>query len=511
MKFRNSQRHIHRKELSTQLTQVGSVLTINMNKYAAMGLSEFEEAVRKEMDENPALEEKEAWDEEVVAETYDGEDVEEAAPQEKFNDIGRDEDYDSGRDDVPYDDDGLDLSDYTVFEPHGGADFQTDAEAVNQQTFYESLLEQLNGYDLSEEDAGIMKFLISSLDSNGYLNKELIDIVYELNFKQYIDTTEEHVARLLSLLQSFDPIGLGARNLQECLLLQVKALPPEHPLREVAILALTEYFESFVNLEWQRLRRRLKLKTEDFEALRRLLKHLNPKPGNQLNVGLEDEAPIVVPDVYVELNTDGEPVVTLNNGTLPDLCVSPAYLETLKHYSAHRTQLSNEMKAQLIFVQSKVDAARGFINVVTLRQTALRSVTETLVELQRDFFVNEDDETLLKPLKMEDVAKYLDIDTSTVSRVVRDKFMQTLFGVYPLKMLFASTFTAGDGVELTSHHAMLKLQEIVDGEDKLAPYSDHQLVAEMAKAGFPVARRTISKYRERLHIPEKRFRRKGQV
>ncbi len=511
MKQKNSNRHIQKQELSTQLTMVSSVLTIAMSKLTEKGLSEYEEAVRKEMDENPALEEKDPWEDDFANDPYENEEAEEATPQDDFNGISRDEDYDKGRDDAPHDDDGLELSDYSRFESHGSADFLTDNESVNQQTFYESLIEQLNSYELPEQDADIMKFLITSLDDNGYLNKDVIDIVYELNFKQYINTTEEHVSQLLSLLQSFDPLGLGARNLQECLLIQVKALPEEHPLREKAILALTDYFELFANLEWPRLQRRLKLKPDEFEALRRLLKHLNPKPGNQMNVGFEDNAPTVVPDVFVELNSEGEPIVTLNSGSVPELCVSPAYIETLKQYSNHKATLSNEMKAQLTFVQSKVDAAKGFINIVRLRRMALTSVVETLVDFQREFFVNEDDDSLLKPLKMEDVAKRLSIDVSTVSRVVRDKFVQTLFGVYPLKMFFPSAFTASNGVELTSHQAMLKLQEIVDNEDKQAPFSDDQLVIEMKKVGFSIARRTISKYRDRLHIPEKRFRRKGKV
>ena len=223
---------------------------------------------------------------------------------------------------------------------------------------------------------------------------------------------------------------------------------------------------------------------------------------------LSTQAPTVVPDFVVEVNAEGELVVSLNNGGVPELCVSPSYVQTIKDFGQRKTKLSKEMEDQLVFVQSKIDAAKNFINLVNLRRRALLNVAEEIADLQRDFFLNDDDETLLKPLKLEDIAQRLAIDVSTVSRVVRNKFVQTIYGTYPIKKFFSFAFTTDEGVEISSHHAMLKLQEIVDGEDKAHPYSDELLALEMKNAGFPVARRTIAKYRERLHIPEKRLRRK---
>lgn len=506
MKQKSTNRNIQKTGTSTKFELTNGVLPIAMNQYAEMGLSEFEEAVRKEMDENPALEEKDDWDNEGLYSASDEENSGENKSDEEREDIGRDEDYDSGRDDTPHDDDGLDLSDYVGAEPRYAPEFVMVERAANSQTFYESLLEQMNDFDLSEQDQDIMRFLISNLDSNGYMTKEIIDIVYELDFRFYVSTTEEHVEHLLHILQSFDPRGLGARNLQECLLIQVKALPQTTPLRAAAIKALNDYFECFESLDWPRLKRRLKLNDEDFESLQRLFKRLNPKPGNQLNVGIEDQAPTIVPDVFIDITHEGEPAISLNHGRVPELCVSPSYAETIKHYGEQRDKLTKQMEDQLLFVQSKVDAAKTFINLVNLRYLALTSVTEIILEVQREFFLNEDDETLLKTLRMEDVAKRLSIDISTVSRIVKGKFLQTMYGVYPMKFFFMSSFTTEEGVEIMGQHAMLKLKEIVDNEDKTSPYSDDQLAAEMKNAGFPIARRTVAKYRDRLHIPEKRLR-----
>ena len=510
MKQSNSQRqrHTHKQELGTQLELTTHGLQVAMAILAEKGLAEFEEAVRKEMDENPALEEKDGWDNEVDRTGMDDDPVGETSQNGDSDEIGRDDDYDKGRDDAPHDDDGLELSDYVGSEPQYAQDFVNEIGAINSQTFYESLVEQMNDYNLSDEDQEIMRYLISSLDSNGYLTKEVVDVVYEVSFRLYINTTEEHVEHLLNILHNFEPHGLGARSLQECLLIQVKALPASTPLRDVAIRALSRYFDLFATLDWTTLQRRLRLSDDDFEHIKRLLMRLNPKPGNQLNMDLSTQAPTVVPDFVVEVNAEGELVVSLNNGGVPELCVSPSYVQTIKDFGQRKTKLSKEMEDQLVFVQSKIDAAKNFINLVNLRRRALLNVAEEIADLQRDFFLNDDDETLLKPLKLEDIAQRLAIDVSTVSRVVRNKFVQTIYGTYPIKKFFSFAFTTDEGVEISSHHAMLKLQEIVDGEDKAHPYSDELLALEMKNAGFPVARRTIAKYRERLHIPEKRLRRK---
>ncbi|MBO5698724.1 MAG: RNA polymerase factor sigma-54 [Bacteroidaceae bacterium] len=505
--MKNSIRHNQQQhqEQTQEMVMMQHKLQVAATLLAEKGLAEFEETVRKEMDDNPALEERDEWtDEEEPSFDEDTNGEENGEPESE--ETGRDADYDNGRDDMPKDDDGLDLSDYVSNEPRYAADYVNEITAINTQTFYETLIEQMNDYDLDETDQEIMRYIISSLDGNGYLTKDVDSIMYEVSFKLYIDTTPEHIERLVHILQKFEPHGLGARNLQECLWLQAKALPDDVPLKSHALKALDEYFTLFSTLSWTTLQKRLKLNDENFEALKKLLMRLNPKPGNQLNIDVSSNAPTIIPDFYVEVNDEGELVVSMNNGDVPELCVSPSYLQTIREFSHKKTHLTKEMEDQLLFVQSKVDAARNFINKVKLRKLMLYNVAKCIVDTQGDFFLNEDDETLLHPLKMEEIASTLNISVSTVSRVIRSKFIQTPYGLYPLKMFFIQAFTSDDGVEISAHHALLKLQEIVDREDKRSPLSDMALADAMKEAGFPIARRTIAKYRDRLNIPEKRLR-----
>jgi RNA polymerase sigma-54 factor len=506
--LKNTTRHQqkHNQELTQNMVQTLHRLQVAATLLAEEGLAEFEETVKKEMDDNPALEERDEWNEEEQDTFTNDEPNDEDTEEGDFEETGRDADYDMGRDDAPRDDDGLDLSDYVSTEPRYAADIVNEISAINTQTFYETLIEQMNDYDLDETDQEIMRYIISSLDGNGYLTKDVDVIMYEISFKLYIDTTIEHIEKLVHILQQFEPHGLGARNLQECLLLQVKAWSDEVALKGKAIQALDNHFALFSTLNWSELKRRLNLNDDDFDALKRLLMRLNPKPGNQLNTDVAAGAPTVMPDFFVEINDADEVVLSMNNGNVPELCVSPSYLQTVRDFNRDRIKLSKQMEEQLLFVQSKIEAARSFINKVKLRKLMLYNVAKAIVDVQKDFFLNEDDDSLLHTLKMDDIAQELDISVSTVSRVIRSKFIQTPYGIYPLKKFFIQAFTSDDGTEVSAHIALLKLQEIVDQEDKQNPLSDLELATEMKKAGFPIARRTISKYRDRLYIPEKRLR-----
>ena len=257
------------------------------------------------------------------------------------------------------------------------------------------------------------------------------------------------------------------------------------------------------------MQRRLHLNDEVFAAVLHVLTHLNLKPGADLNETTVGSAPTIIPDFIVRVTNDGEVLVELNNGNIPELCVSPSYLEMVRQLAPKKEQLSKSQMDELILVQDKITAAGNFINTLKMRALALRSVGKIIVQKQREFFLNDDDESLLVPMKLNDVAEVLGIHVSTVSRVVRSKYLQTAYGTYSLKDFFSSSFISQNGEEQSAHLTRLKLEEVIAAEDKRTPLSDEKIAVVMTDLGFPIARRTVTKYREMLGIPEKRLRKQG--
>ena len=502
-KQKTKQISTHRQE---QVQKLEHKLQVAMALLAEKSLVDLEEQVRKELDENPALEEQQDWEDDSYPTP---EDTEEDTDRTESEEIGRDADYDEGRMDVPSDDDGLDISDNRIAESYYFEGAEREMQIAGAPTFYDSLEDQLITFDLTEEEHEVMRYLIGSLDNNGYLLKELQTISDELYVYAQKDVSVATLERLLEILQSLEPYGVGARNEQECLLLQLrgKSITPE--LKANALKVVEKYFDLFIHKKWDVLQRRLHLDDEAFAEVLHVLTRLNLKPGTDFNETISGAAPTIIPDFLVRVTNEGEVVLELNNGNIPELCVSPSYLEMVRQLAPKKEQLSKSQQDELLLVQDKITAADNFINTMKMRALALRSVGKFIVQKQRDFFLNDDDESLLVPMKLNDVAEALDIHVSTVSRVVRSKYLQTAYGTYSLKDFFSSSFISQTGEEQSAHLTRLKLEEVVAAEDKRKPLSDEQIADAMTELGFPIARRTVTKYREILGIPEKRLRKQG--
>ena len=498
-KQKTKQISTHRQE---QVQKLEHKLQVAMALLAEKSLVDLEEQVRKELDENPALEEQQEWDAAYDASDNEDDDAELFESEE----IGRDADYDKGRADAPNDDDGLDLSDNRIAEGYNFEGGEREFQIAEAPTFYDSLEDQLIVFDLTEEEHEVMRYLIGSLDNNGYLLKALEVISDELFVYAQKDVSVAQLERLLGMLQTLEPLGVGARNEQECLLLQLRGKALEAELKDSAITAVEKFYDLFIHKKWTELRQRLRLSDADFDAVIQVVKHLNLKPGAGFNEGISASAPTIVPDFFVMVSNDGDIAIELNNGNVPELCVSPSYLEMVRQLSPKKEQLPKSQMDELLLVQDKIAAARNFINIVNMRTVALRKLGRIIVHEQRAFFLNNDDEALLKPMNLRDINEKLEMHLSVVSRLIRNKYLQTPYGTYPLKKFFPNSFISQQGEELSTPLMHLKLEELVAGEDKTKPLSDEQIAAEMSKLGFPVARRTVAKYREQLGIPEKRLR-----
>ena len=501
-KQKTKQTSIHRQE---QVQKLEHGLQVAMALLAEKSLVDLEEQVRKELDENPALEERQEW-----YESYEREEsVDDEGDAAESEDIGRDADYDEGRTDLPNDDDGLDISDNRISEGVYGEVGAHDAQIVQAPTFYDSLEDQLISFDLDEEELEVMRYLIGSLDNNGYLLKELQTISDELYAYHQQDVSVALLEHLLELLQTLEPHGVGARNEQECLTIQLRMKHMDKDLKVATLKAIEHHYDLFIHKKWDALQRRLRLSEEAFEQALHVLTHLNLKPGAALTDTITMGAPTIIPDIFVRVTDNGEIVVELNNGNIPELCVSPSYLEMVRELAPKKDHLSKAQLDELTLVQDKITAADNFINTLKMRSLALRGVAKILVQKQRDFFLNDDDETRIVPMKLSDISDALGIHVSTVSRVVRSKYLQTPYGTYQLKEFFSSSFISQTGEEQSAHMTRLKLEEVIAAEDKRKPLSDEQIAEAVTALGFPIARRTVTKYREKLGIPEKRLRKQG--
>ena len=491
-----SQSQGFRQQTEQRQVQNASSVQVLLSSLIEMPLADFETRLQNELLDNEALEVSDH--EENDEANYQNEEGETFDAGDPLDDaVG---DYRT-LDDVP---DNLREA-YT----NRGEDDRRERQIGAEETSYDDLYRQIGELDLTEHERAIMVYLVGSLDESGFLTKDDATLADELAFNEYIDTTPEEVARLAGLMQQFEPRGIGARDLRECLLLQ---LPYTGTAREV----IDRFYDDFIHSRWNRIAERMHLSDEDVERVRREIGHLNPRPGSVLSEGSRASAPTVVPDFRVTIDTEGNPVVSQHRGDLPELRVSPAFAETLVMHRAARDRaaergenaaLSRSQEEAFIYARQKVTAAQSFIESVRRRFQTLQSVMEAIVALQREFFVNDDDETLLVPMVLKDVAERAHVDISTVSRAINSKYVETDYGVYSLRHFFSTQFTSADGETVAARQVKAALAEIVAGEDKRAPLSDEAIADALAARGLKVARRTVSKYRIQLNIPKAGLRR----
>ena len=371
---------------------------------------------------------------------------------------------------------------------------------------FEALRQQAGEHHLSERQGELVEYLIGSLDDDGFLRKPLETIADELSFTHGIDVTAQELEEALHVLQQFEPRGIGARDLKECLRLQLTDPERQTPYTRLALAVVDRYFKDFADHHWDLVKQRLNIDDDTFEHVRHTLQHLNPRPAAAYEAGAAETAPTVVPDFYVTLDADGTPRVTLNGGDVPELHVSRAFRESIEQYADAKGTLTRSQKDAYVYARKKVEAAKSFLNLLDRRRVTLLTVMQAIAEMQQDFFKADDDETLLRPMTLREVAQRAGVDISTASRVTSSKYVQTVYGTYPLKFFFSQLFTGGDGEELSARKIKARLCELIAAEDKKHPLADEALAALLKQEGFPVARRTVAKYRDAAGLPPARLR-----
>ncbi len=480
-------------------------------KLLEMPLTELEDSINAELDDNPALESENPDD--LLNDNGNGDDItmndhsedsneEEDTFETQKEKEEREDALDSALEDIGRDDQMPDYN--TERYSTQNADYE---EMVYGDTtsFYDKLKEQMDMQVLSDKEKEIMEYLIGSLDDDGLLRKDLDSISDELAIYQNIDTDEKEVERVLHILQTFDPAGVGARNLQECLLLQIRRMPHGR-LRICLTEIILNYFEEFIKKHWDKIKTNMVLNEEEAEALQREIHKLNPKPGASLGETEGRNMQQITPDFIIDTTDDDTVTFSLNRGHIPELTVSPSFTDMIDTYKKNKDKMSRKDKEALLYAKEKVDKAQGFIEAIKQRRHTLYITMKAIIDIQKKFFL-DGDEADLKPMILKDVADRTGLDISTISRVSNVKYAQTKWGTFPLKFFFTDSYVTEDGEEMSTRKIKIALQELIDKEDKKKPLSDDTLAKLLKEKGFPIARRTVAKYREQFGIPVARLRR----
>ncbi|HRF92191.1 MAG: RNA polymerase factor sigma-54 [Bacteroides sp.] len=471
-----------------QQVQTLSPQQILVVKLLELPAVELEDRVRAELLENPALEEGK---EETAVD-----DLSENADNDQS-----DNEYDSLGDYLTEDD----IPDYKLQERNKSKGEQAEEIPFSDTTsFYETLQEQLRERNLTEHQQALAEYLIGSLDDDGLLRKTLDSISDELAIYAGVDAKEQELEEVLSIIQDFDPPGLGARSLQECLLIQIKRKEPSS-LQQTELNIIEKCYEEFTRKHWDKIIQRLNLSEEEFEAAINEITKLNPRPGSSLGEVIGRNMQQIVPDFIVETFDDGSIVLSLNNKNMPELRMSREFNDMLQEHTYNKANQTKESKEAMLFLKQKMDAAQGFIDAIKQRQNTLQTTMEAIIDLQRPFF-QEGDESLLRPMILKDVAERTGLDISTISRVSNSKYVQTNFGIYSLKYFFSDGYTTEDGEEMSVREIRRILKECIDNENKKKPLTDDELADILKEKGYPIARRTVAKYRQQLNIPVARLR-----
>lgn len=462
--------------LGLQLKQVQrlSPLQIQTIKLIELPRLELEQRIQKEIEENPVLDE-------VVDDT----DPEDGGPKQvSLNEYTND-----------------DTPSYKLYINNTGKDLKPQYNTFQVlESFHQNLEKQLGYCSLDENKRMLASFMIGMLGDDGYLRRDLESLVDDISFKTGIETTVEELEEVLAVIQGFEPVGVGARDLQECLLLQIEARNQSES-QQLAKTILEDYFEEFTKKHYSKIISKLEITEEQLKKAIAEIRRLNPIPGGQIDDSYTEQAQQVVPDFILELKDD-ELMLSLPKYSVPELKVNKRYAEMLLD-SANIP--GKEGKEATAFVKQKIDSAKWFIEAIKQRQNTLQRTMEAIVDFQHDYFM-DGDETKLKPMVLKNIAEKTGFDISTISRVVSSKYVQTHFGIYPLKYFFSEGLVNNEGEEVSTREIKNILVSSIDEEDKRKPLTDEELVAVLNEKGYQVARRTVAKYREQLSIPIARLR-----
>jgi len=478
-----------RQSLEQKLQQRLSPAQIQVIKMLEVPTLELEERIRQELEENPALEEGEELRED------------EGDFDDDLNDDGGNND-DMDLEDYMLDDD---IPDYRLKVNNTSKDDKReDIPFSIGTTFHEHLIEQLGLQHLSEHERLLAEYVIGNIDDEGYLRRTVESMVDDIVFHVGVHTTDEEMQRVVDVIQEFEPSGVGATTLQECLILQLER-KKYRPEVDIALKIVRDYFEEFSRKHYDKIKKGLDVDDDMLREAVTEISHLNPKPGNAWGGNLlEKSMSVIVPDFILE-NTDGKLSVHLNNSNIPELRVSNTYNELFQTYSEKKGEKNSGLRDAVTFAKQKIDAARWFIDAIKQRHETLLTTMRAIVEFQYDFFI-EGDDVYMKPMILKDIADITGYDISTISRVSNSKFIQTEFGVYPVKYFFSESMTNDSGEEVSTREIKKILQDCIDSENKKKPLNDDALADVLKTKGYNIARRTVAKYREQLNIPVARLR-----
>ncbi|WP_336068161.1 RNA polymerase factor sigma-54 [Mesoflavibacter sp. CH_XMU1404-2] len=478
--------------LQFKLSQKLSPQQIQLMKLIQLPTQAFEQRLKQELEENPALE---TGKEERVDDFEDNFDN----SQEDYEDNDKIEAEDINVDDYLSDDE---IPDYrTSSNNYSADDDEKSVPYASGTTFTQHLINQLNTFRLSDEERDIAEFLVGSVDESGYIRRDIIDIVDDLAFTQSIYTDEAKVESVLKKVQQLDPAGVAARNLQECLSIQLHR-KEKHPDIELAIEIIDHAFEKFTKKHYKKLMQKFDVNEEQLKEAIHEIERLNPKPGGSY-AGNNRIVEHVVPDFAIKI-VDGELELTLNGRNAPELHVSREYNNMLKGYKEAKDK-SKQQKDAVLFIKQKLDAAKWFIEAIKQRQQTLFVTMSAIMHYQKEYFLTGD-ERKLKPMILKDIADEIDMDVSTVSRVANSKYVDTPYGTKLIKEFFSESMTNDQGEEVSTREIKKILETVIEEEDKKKPLTDAALSKILKEKGYPIARRTVAKYREQLDIPVARLR-----
>ncbi|NDV77948.1 RNA polymerase factor sigma-54 [Dysgonomonas sp. 511] len=480
-----------KQQLQLKQQQKLSPLQMQVIKLTELPVIELEERIKQELEDNPALEEG-------LEPTNDASEYDDDFSPEDGADISQEEmalgDY-MNEEEIP---------DYRLRDNNKSPGSKQEeipfsvAESLN-----EYLLEQLGETELDEQDKKTAEYIIGNIDESGYLDRSLPAISDDLIFQQNIDVTVAHLEEILEIIQEFEPAGIGARNLQECLLLQLYRKEKDRTT-ELATKIISDYFDDFSKRHYDKIIRQLNITEDEMKEIIQEITTLNPKPGNNWGDSMSATLNTIIPDFIIE-SYNGELFLSLNNRNIPDLRVSREYSDLLKGYSDNRDSMSQDNKNAALFVKQKLDSARWFIDAIKQRQDTLQRTMKAIMDMQYDFFLSGD-ESQLKPMILKDVAQRTGYDISTISRVSNSKYVQTNFAIYPLKYFFSESMQTDSGEEISSREVKAILKECIENEDKRKPLTDDRLSEILKEKGYIIARRTVAKYREQMNLPVARLR-----
>ena len=482
-----------KQKLQQKLLQKLSPQQIQMIKLLEVPTLQIEQRIKKELEENLALEEGSEEEEDVPTGEEEEEQFEEKdKDQEEFT-----------LDDYIEDDE---IPDYRLQTNNYSKDDEKRTEIPFSvgSSFHEHLESQLGLRELSEKQKILGEYILGNIDEDGYLRRELINIVDDLAFLQNVTTTEKELEEALEIIQDLDPAGVGARTLRECLLIQLAKKERTQSAVKTAYTIIDLHFDEFSKRHYDKIVAKLGITESDLKsAIDEILK-LNPKPGGVYSDSFSKTAQPIIPDFILEYTEDGFDL-HLNSRNLPELRLSATYNEMLHAYSKDKSQ-KKEMKDAILFVKQKIDSAKWFIDAIKQRQNTLLLTMNAILEYQKEYFI-DGDETKLRPMILKDVAEMTGLDISTVSRVANSKYIQTHFGILSLKFFFSEGLQTDSGEEVSTREIKRILQDCIENEEKRKPLTDERLTEILQEKGYMIARRTVAKYREQLNIPVARLRR----